>query len=200
MKTIGLTGGIASGKSTVSCYLGSKGIPIIDADAIAVRLAEPEGLLWLAYVRHFGKRVLRLDGTLDRRIVGKIIFHDNRERIWLDRTAHPLIRQEVLRERERHRQTGAKAVVFDVPLLFEAGWDALADETWVVWLRPENQLSRLMARNGYDAEQARLRIAAQMSLVEKCRRADVVLDNNGSREELWQQVDSAWASFCCERI
>ena len=193
MRVIGLTGGIASGKSTVSKQLREEfGAVILDADEVAYAIAEPGEPLWSAYVARYGKeRVLRPDGTLNRAAVAEIVFQDKNEKQWMDETAHPLIRQSLLDQLSACRTRGKGLVVLDVPLLFEAGWETIPDEVWVVYVNPETQLRRLMNRNEYSKETARSRIAAQMSLEEKKRRADVVIDNSGTRKETMTQVREA---------
>ena len=194
---IGLTGGIASGKSTVSGHLASLGAAIIDADKIAARLAEPGETLYKAYVEHFGARVVQADGRLDRRQIGRLTFADPAEKFWVDQVSHPLIRSEV----ERQLSTGRPGAVqvLDVPLLFEAQWDKLADVIWLVYVRPEVQLARLIRRNAYSEAEARQRIASQMPLEEKRALADVVIDNSGSRQATLEQVDRLWEEIRHER-
>lgn len=195
MVVIGLTGGIASGKSTVSSYLQERGIPLLDADAVAYELSVPEGPVWHLFVEHFGHQILAADGTLRRDAVAQRVFGNAKEKSWLDAGTHPLI-QEVLQARiERYREAGAALVVLDIPLLFETGWDQLVDAVWVVYVDAATQLQRLRQRDAYDEETARRRIAAQMSLEEKKQRADVIIDNNGLPEEARLQVDAALAQY-----
>ena len=146
MRVIGLTGGIASGKSTVSGLLKKEyGAVILDADEAARAIAEPEAPLWRAYVERYGKeRVLRPDRTLDREAVAEIVFHDAQEKAWMDGTAHPLIQQALAEQMEACRAAGEKTAVLDVPLLYEVGWEKLAGEDWVVYVDAETQLQRLM--------------------------------------------------------
>ncbi len=195
MKVIGLTGGIASGKSTVSRHLKkAHGLPVLDADAAAYRLAEPEGPMWEAFVERYGKeRALLADGRLDRAAIGEIVFRDAAERDWMNDMSHPLIRAELLRQLGKCRAYGVKAAVLDVPLLYEVGWENMADEVWVVYVDAAAQLHRLMVRNKLSEATARERMAAQMPLYEKRRRADVVIDNNGTVRETRAQADRALA-------
>ncbi len=190
MKVIGLTGGIASGKSTVSGLLREQyGAVVLDADKVAHEIAEPGEPLWEAFVSRYGKeRVLCKDGTLDREAIAEIVFHDAAERIWMDGAAHPLIKQRMFNQIAECKTAGEKLVVLDVPLLFEAGWETIPDEVWVVYVDQETQLQRLMHRNNLSEPLARERIASQMSMEEKRRRADVVIDNNGTQEETAAQV------------
>ena len=180
MKRIGLTGGIASGKSTASAILRGWGACIIDADAIAHGLMEPGGPLYEAYCAHFGTGVILPDGKLDRRRIGRIAFADPAEKRWLDETAHPEIRRAIEQELERAEAAGEPAVILDIPLLFETGWQAHVDESWLIDIPESLQLMRLQSRNGYSREEAKRRIAAQMPLSEKRRLADVIIDNSGT--------------------
>ena len=192
MRIIGLTGGIASGKSTVSRILQSMGAVAIDADAIAHELAEPGAPLYEAYITHWGAGILTPEGTLDRRKIGDIVFADEDERRWLDDVSHPLLYREVQRRLAALRTSDVQTVVLDAPLLFEAGWERLADETWVVVLPRYIQLRRLMARNHYTEEEALSRMESQLSQEEKMRRADVVIDNRGSEAQLEKKVQEAF--------
>ena len=195
MKVIGLTGGIASGKSTVSRYLREKGAAILDADAIAHALAEPGGSLYLAYRQHFGAAVLQEDGQLNRAAIGKIVFSQPEERAWIDRSAHPLIQAEIKRQLAEKKRQDVPLIVLDVPLLFESGWDKMTEENCLVDVREAVQLARLMQRDGYDEQAARARIAAQMPLAEKRRRADRLIDNNGDLPATLRQVDRLWKEW-----
>lgn len=192
MRIIGLTGGIASGKSTVSCILQSFGAVCIDADALAHVLAEPGRALYEAYVAHWGKEILASDGTLNRRKIGAIVFKEDSERKWLNDTAQPILYQAAVQRLNRLKAMGAETVILDAPLLFEAGWDRLADEVWVVSISREEQIRRLMQRDHYSEEEARRRMDAQMSQKEKLRRADVVIDNCGTVEDLKRCVLAAY--------
>ena len=192
MNIIGLTGGIACGKSTVSKILRSLGAKVIDADAAAHALSQPKQPLYDAYVARFGAEILTAQGTLDRAAIGRIIFKDPNVRAEIDALAHPLIQSDV----EQQMQAvcpNAPAVVLDVPLLFEAGWEVLTDEVWVVSLPEAAQLVRLMERDpAMTEEEARARIAAQMPLSEKRARADVVIDNSGTKEETLHMIERIW--------
>lgn len=189
---IGLTGGIASGKSTVSRELAGLGAVIIDADALAHLLAQPGQVLYEAYLEHFGMEAIAADGTLDRQYVAQRVFSSPEEQAWLDRTSHPIIRARFEQELAAACTQSPPAVVLDVPLLFEAGWDQMADECWLVYAKAEQQLARLLARNGGTEEAARARIAAQMPLEEKRGLADFVLDNTGRPGRLLKQVRRLW--------
>lgn len=193
MKIIGLTGGIACGKSTVSKALRALGACIIDADALAHELSQPNQALFNAYVQRFGMAIVTPGGTLDRAAIARLIFTDPTMRAEVEQISHPLIRRAVEERLRMAEKEQKRAAVLDVPLLFEAGWDALADEVWVVALPPEEQLTRLLARDKTMSEvEARARIAAQMPLAEKCARADVVIDNSGTKEETRDYVGKLW--------
>ena len=193
MKIIGLTGGIACGKSTVSKALRALGAYIVDADAAAHALSQPKQPLFNAYVERFGADIVGPGGTLDRAAIARLIFADPALRAEVNAIAHPLIRAEAERRLGAARAAGAKAAVLDVPLHFEAGWDAIPDESLFVMLPEEEQLARLCARNPLMSErEARARIAAQMPLTEKCARADVIIDNSGTKEETQQRVKELW--------
>lgn len=192
MKRIGLTGGIASGKSTASAILRSWGACIIDADAIAHGLMEPQAPLYEAYRTHFGESVILSDGHLNRRRIGQIAFANPAEKRWLDETAHPVIRRAIEQELKRAEAAGEPAVILDIPLLFETGWQAHVDESWLIDIPESLQLMRLQSRNGYSREEAKRRIAAQMPLVKKRRLADVIIDNSGTEQELMERLRALW--------
>lgn len=200
MKIIGLTGGIACGKSTVSTELRAHGAAIIDADALAHELSQPHQPIYNAYVERFGREIVTADGRLDRAAIARRVFADPAVRAEVEAIAHPIIRRAAEERLRAARDENKRAAVLDVPLLFEAGWDALADETWVVALPREEQLARLLARDtSMDAGEARARIAAQMPLTEKCARADVVIDNSGTVEEIREYIGKLWKERILER-
>lgn len=193
MKIIGLTGGIACGKSTVSRALRVHGAAIIDADALAHELSQPGQAIFNAYVERFGREIVTAGGTLDRAAIAARVFADPAVRTEVDAITHPLIRAAAEERLRAARAAEKRAAVLDVPLLFEAGWDALADEVWVVALPAEEQLARLLARDKSMSEgEARARISAQMPLTEKCARADIVIDNSGTVEETRECIEQLW--------
>jgi len=199
MRIIGLTGSIASGKSTVSAILREIGAPVIDADAIVHELQRPGTEVTAAIAREFGPGVIRPDGTLDRAALGRIVFADPERRRALEAIVHPAVRAEMLRRIESLRQEGRPAVVLDIPLLYESGWDRFVDEVWVVFVDRDTQKARLMARNGLSPEDAEVRIAAQADLDEKARRADRVIDNRGDLAGTRAQVLAAWQAVVGDR-
>ena len=196
MRIIGLTGGIACGKSTVSNVLKDCGARIVDADAIAHELSRPNQPIFHVYVELFGPEIVTPEGTLDRAEIARRVFSDTVLRDKMNARVHPIIRAAAEERLDAAHMDGTAVVVLDVPLLFEAGWDALTNDTWVVALPPEEQLARLLARDHtMDEAEARARIAAQMPLAEKCMRADVVIDNSGTREETKERVEKLWGTY-----
>ena len=191
MKIIGLTGGIACGKTTVSKFLQEKKIPVIDADKIAWQLAEPGHGLWQKYVDRYGQKVLQENQSLNRQAVANIVFAQPEEKAWLDSVAGHLILQEIQQQLANYAVGQAALVCIDIPLLYEFGWEYLMDVIWVVSVSQEMQLARLEARNGYSRAEAQRRIAAQMPLALKCQKADVVIDNNEGVEQLYPQIEKA---------
>ncbi|MFT8317358.1 MAG: dephospho-CoA kinase [Sporolactobacillus sp.] len=188
MLKIGLTGGIASGKSTVADWLKAQNFPLIDADEIAKQVVEPgeEGLERIA--AHFGRAVLQADGSLDRKQLGDLIFADQEQREQLNQLLHPLIRRKMLRAVSDYEKEGAEVVFLDIPLLFDSGLEDWVDRTIVVFVPAEVQLQRLIKRNHLTEQQARARIASQMPLAEKRRRATAVIDNRGTILQTRQQI------------
>lgn len=193
MKIIGLTGSIASGKSTVTGILRSLGAVVVDADAIVHELQQPGTPVTAAIAREFGPEVIRPDGSLDRPALGRIIFAQPDRRKALEAIVHPAVRERIWQEVDRCRVEGRPAVVLDIPLLFESGWDRWVDETWVVYTDRETQLARLMARDGLPEAEALRRIAAQGDLESKRARAHRVIDNRGAEEETRTQVEALWS-------
>lgn len=191
MFVIGLTGGIASGKSTVARYLQQRKVALLDADAIAHELSQQGKPIWKGFVEHFGREVLSKENAIQRNKIGRIVFSDARERQWLDHMTHPLIQEEIFKRLELYRQEGQPFVVLDIPLLFETGWDKFVNAVWVVYVDEATQLRRLQERDGFDEIASRRRIASQMSLEVKKGKADVVIDNRGLPETMIQQVDLA---------
>ena len=191
---IALTGGIASGKSTVSRRLKKLGATVVDADATTARLQEPGAPVWRAYVAHFGERILLENGALNRPMIANIIYGDERERMAVNAMAHPLVKGAMYEEAAA--ASDCPAIIFDVPLLFEIGWEKEFAAIWLVYVPPEKQLVRLMRRNNIaDEEEARRIITAQMPLDEKRARADIVIDNGGNLRRTYAQVDAAWATL-----
>ncbi len=189
---VGLTGGIASGKSTVSQFLQELGACVIDADDVAHSLSEPGQSLYKAYVEHFGSDVLTPEGKLDRGAIAQRVFSRPEEKQRLDELAHPLILKEFKRRLQSAKDANEPLIVLDVPLLFEAGWDKMADETWLVYVTEKEQMQRLCKRNSFSEEEAWARIRSQMPLSEKVVKADVCIDNDGSVEQTRSAVYELW--------
>ncbi|KAJ1820517.1 Dephospho-CoA kinase [Coemansia sp. RSA 2599] len=189
MLIVGLTGGIATGKSTASKALQSLEIPVIDADVIAREVLEPGEVSYKLVVKHFGTNILQQpNGAIDRAKLGEVIFNDTKKRQLLNSCTHPYIRRRMYWLLFRYYITGHAVCIMDVPLLFESGLDRFCGKVIVVSCEPETQVSRLMQRNGLSREEAEARIGAQMPMAEKERRATCVVDNNRSVEEMQREV------------
>jgi dephospho-CoA kinase len=193
MLNLGLTGGIASGKSTVARMLAEKGALLIDFDEIAHAVEEPDGPAWQGIVRHFGQEFLRADRTIDRRKLGAVVFAD-REKLDLHNSlVHPAVFAEWQRRMEEIRKRRPDAIVLsDIPLLIEAGLKPMVDLVILVYLPPEEQIARLMVRDGYSREEAVQRLASQMPIDDKLPAADIVVLNEGSVEQTLMQIDDLW--------
>ena len=186
-KIIGITGGIASGKSTVTNFLRQKGFEVVDADAVVHQLQNPGGRLYQILVEHFGEKILLEDGELNRPLLASLIFNNSDEREWSKETQGKIIREELGSLRDKLAQT-EDVFFMDIPLLFEQDYAAWFDETWLVYVSLDVQLKRLMKRNHLSKESAEVRLASQWSLEEKKKLANHLLDNNGSRDQLLSQV------------
>ncbi|GBE73625.1 dephospho-CoA kinase [Microcystis aeruginosa NIES-87] len=188
-RIIGLTGGIACGKSTVSHYLENiYKIPVLDADIYAREAVEKGSAILERILVRYGRKVKTEDNSLNRQQLGEIIFNNPEEKIWLESQIHPYVRECFKRHLE---QLEAPIVVFSIPLLFEAKLTHLVTEIWVIYCSFEQQIQRLMTRNNLTREQAIARINNQMPLAEKIALADLVLDNSGDLEALYPQIDRA---------
>lgn len=188
---IGLTGGIASGKSTVSRMLRERGARIIDADVIAREVVLP-GTRGAEQVRAaFGDRVFLPGDVLDRRALGAVVFGDAHKRNTLEKILHPLILQESKRQMDAYQKAYPDGIaVYDAALLIESGMHTWVDSVWLVFCDKKTQLARIMERDGLNEEQARARIASQMPLEQKKHYANRLIDNSGSLEETARQVDA----------
>jgi dephospho-CoA kinase len=184
MKIIGLTGGIASGKSTVSRVLKDLGAIIIDSDVVAHEIITPRRPAWNDIVKQFGPEILNSDMTINRGILGNIVFNDPAQLKILNQIVHPRVAERFIDDLQEIRSMQPDAVVvLDVPLLYEAHFDHMCDVVWVVWVDRETQKQRLMKRNNFNEKEATVRIDAQMSLDKKAGLADVVIDNSQGMEE-----------------
>jgi len=190
---IGLTGGIACGKSTVAAMLVRRGAILIDADQIAREVVLPGAPALGAVAERFGESVLNEDGSLNRKALGEIVFKEEAARKDLEAILHPRIRA-TMKERmeEANRLTPDKLVVVDVPLLFESKLEFMFEETLLVYIPRELQRVRLMERDGISAEQAERRLAAQMPIDDKRALADAIIDNSGTLEQTERQIDQYW--------
>ena len=186
-RIIGITGGIASGKSTVTEFLRQQGYQVIDADQVVHELQEPGGRLYQALLSTFGPAILQEDGRLDRPKLGAMIFGNPELLAQSSQIQNQIIREDLAGRRDLLAET-EDIFFMDLPLLFELEYDNWFDQIWLVDVTVETQLSRLMSRNALSQEEAEKRIAAQLSLREKRKRADVLIDNNGSLEETRQQL------------
>jgi dephospho-CoA kinase len=192
MRVIGLTGGIATGKTTVARLLEKLGADIIDADQIAREVVEPGSPVLEKICLLFGHEALLPDGLLNRQFVRNKIFSDPEKRRQLENILHPAIKEHALQQLEKVRNSGVDVAVYVAPLLIEAGATDRVDEIWVVTVRPEVQLQRLMTRDNCSKEEAERVIAAQMPLAEKERFGVVVIDNSASLHNTREQVIAAW--------
>ncbi|EIL84223.1 dephospho-CoA kinase [Bacillus altitudinis] len=187
---IGLTGGIASGKSTVSQMIKEKGIRVVDADIIAKEAVSKGSAALHQIVQTFGEEVLLPNGELNRQQLGVIIFSDEEKRKQLNAIVHPEVRKEMLKQRDEGVSNNETFVVLDIPLLFESKLEGLVDRIIVVYTTPELQLSRLMKRNDLSQEEALNRIHSQQPLEEKCQKADRVIENTKDLAFIRKQLEN----------
>ncbi len=193
--SIGLTGGIASGKTLVASLLAERGALVIDADRLGHETYLPGTAAHRRIVETFGPQVIATDGTIDRRALGATVFSDPEARRRLEDIVWPEIRELARRRLEEARAAGTAVAVLEAAILLEAGWDSLVEEVWVVTVEPAVARERLIARNGLSAEQADARISAQLSNDERRLRADVVIDNSGTVPDLEREVEAAWQAL-----
>jgi dephospho-CoA kinase len=185
---IGLTGGIASGKSTVARMLLDMNIPVIDADVEARKAVEKGQKAYLRIIETFGNAILTAAGDIDRVKLGSIVFHDEDKRLQLNEIVHPAVRERMNDEKVKYVDSGNSVVVLDIPLLFESKLTHMVDKTILVYVDAEVQLNRLMSRNQLIESEAMARIKSQMPLKEKIKLADAVIDNNGTIEDTKTQL------------
>ncbi len=190
MKVIGLTGGIGSGKSTVTDYLIARGFHVLDADQIAREIVLPGSEMLIQLASAFGRGIILEDGSLDRKKLGEIVFSDREKKKTLDGLMHTrileLIHERILQIREERKH---KVIFIDAPLLFETGLHKSVSEIWLTDADDETRIQRIMARDGMSREEIEKRISAQMTREEKQSLADVILDNTGDQESLYQQIE-----------
>ncbi|PRS44271.1 dephospho-CoA kinase [Bacillus sp. RJGP41] len=185
---IGITGGIASGKSTVSLYLQELGFTIVDADLASRAVVEPGEEAYHQVVKAFGEDILLTDGNIDRVKLGSIIFNDQEKRLLLNGIVHPAVRNWMRLKTEAALSSGEETVFMDIPLLFESKLTFMVDKTLLIYVDEQVQLKRLMSRNGLSEAEALARINSQMPLADKKALADAVIDNNGDINETKRQV------------
>ena len=193
MKVIGLTGGIATGKSSVARFFAEKGVPVIDADQIARDVVLPGSHALAQIVSHFGTEVLTQGGELDRKCLGAMVFSDPEKRRLLESILHPEIRYLAEKRIAEAASAGHKRLIYMAPLLVEAGAAGRVDTIWVVTVRPEIQLDRLMRRDGITLEQALKIVDSQLPLSEKERYGSVVIDNSGTEKQTWKILEDVWS-------
>ena len=198
MKVIGLTGGIASGKSTVSKYLASLGAEIIDADKIARDVVMPGEKAYTEIVKVFGNGVLLPDKTLDRKKLAQRVFGDVNYLKVLNSIVHPEVIRKTHELLEEAKAKGKKVAVIDAPLLIEADMTSLVDETWVVIVNPDIQLERAVERDKTNPEAIKARIASQMPQDEKIKYATRIINNSGTIEETFAQVKKYYSEISSE--
>jgi len=189
MLIVGLTGGIASGKSLVAHVFKNLGAHIIDADRIVHELLLPGQEVWQSVVEHFDKDILLPDRCIDRRKLGEIVFSDPEKRAWLSSCIHPKVFAAFTTQIKHLRDSRSAAIiVFDAALLIETGYYRNMDKTVVVYAEQEQQIGRLASRDGFTREHALARIRSQMPLAQKCEHADYVVDNTGTWEYAERQA------------
>ena len=187
-KIIGVTGGIATGKSSVSRWLISKGYPVIDADIAARKVVEP-GMPALEEIRKtFGSDICTTDGTLNRKKLGSIVFSDAKKRQALNEIVHPAVRKWMIEETEKAFRQGGNLVFMDIPLLYESNLTHMVEKVILVYVKPEVQLKRLMQRDQFTEDEALARIRAQIPIDDKRELADYIVDNNGDFTDTEQQL------------
>lgn len=189
MEIIGLTGGIGSGKSTVTEYIKEKGFLVIDADQIARDITQPGGRILIRLIENFGDEFLDENGELRRKALGNYIFGDKRKENLLNEITHNEIINEIKIRLNKAYEEGQKKVFIDIPLLFEVGMDAWCSDTWLVTCDEELRIKRVMQRDNIDEKNVRERIESQMADEEKYEKAKHVLYNSGTKEELYQNID-----------
>ena len=192
MKVIGLTGGIGSGKSTVSRLLAELGAVIIDADKVGHEAFKPDTEGWREVAAAFGRQILAADGKIDRKKLGEIVFGnpDSLER--LNRIMHPRIHSMVKAQLKQYQRQGVEIVVLEAPLLIESGWASTVDEVWVTVAPEATVLRRLQERMGFSKPQSLARIRSQLSPEERARHADVIIDTDCDLDELKARVEKLW--------
>jgi len=192
MKVIGLTGGIGSGKSTVSQFMAELGAVILDADKIGHEAFKPDSGGWREVVAAFGRQILAPDGNIDRKKLGEIVFGNPESLSRLNQIMHPRMYDMVKAQLEEYRRQGMRVAVLEAPLLLEAGWTSLVDEVWVTTASESTVLKRLEGRTGLSQVESLARIRSQLPSAERARHADVVINTDCSLDELKSKVKELW--------
>ena len=192
MKVIGLTGGISSGKSTVSQFLVELGAVIIDADKVGHEAFKPDSEAWREVVAAFGRQIITANGAIDREKLGEIVFSNSEARSQLNQIMHPRMYNLVKTRLEEYQRQGAGVVVLEAPLLLEAGWTSLVDEVWVTTASEATVLKRLRERTGLSEKESLARIRSQLPAEKRVKHADVVINTDCSLEELKAKVKEFW--------
>ena len=198
MKVIGLTGGIGSGKSTVSQFLAELGAVILNADKLGHEAFKPDTEIWREVVSAFGRQILTPNGDIDRKKLGEIVFGNPDSLARLNQIMHPRMYDMVKARLEEYRRQGVGVVVLEAPLLLEAGWTLLVDEVWVTAAPKSTMLKRLQERTGMTEQESLARIRAQMSDEERVKHAEVVINTDCSRDELKARVNSLWQKLALD--
>lgn len=188
-KIIGITGGIASGKSTVTNFLRQEGYKVVDADALVHKLQNPGGRLYRILLEHFGQEIILENGRLNRLLLAKRLFSNPSKLEWSKETQGEVIREELATLRDQLAQT-EDIFFMDIPLLFEQGYESWFDEIWLVYVDKKTQIERLMNRDHMNVEEAQARLESQWSLSKKKKLASHIIDNSGTQKELVEQVAS----------
>lgn len=189
MYTIGLTGGIATGKSTIAKYVMAKGIPVIDCDILAKKALEKDTDAYKAVIHKFGNEIRQEDMNIDRKKLAHIVFNNEIKRRDLERIVHEQVLRDVQAKLREYNSSQERLVFIDIPLLYEVRWQFLVDEVWVVACTEKEQLARMMKRDNLTEEDAFSRISAQIPIAEKATMGDVLISSSQSIKEMYQQVD-----------
>jgi dephospho-CoA kinase len=195
VRVVGLTGGIASGKTTFAGVLRARGVPVVDADALARAAVAPGAPALAEIARAFGPGVLAADGTLDRKALAAVVFADPAARRRLEAITHPAVRRGMAEETARLAAAGHPLAFYDTPLLYEVGLEGALDSVVVVWAPRDVQRARLAARDGLSGAEAEARLAAQLPIDEKAARADFVVENVGAAADLGAKADRLLADL-----
>ncbi len=192
MKVIGLTGGIGSGKSTVSRFLAELGAVILNADEVGYEAFKPDTEIWRQVVAAFGRQIVTPDGNIDRKKLGDIVFGNAESLSRLNQIMHPRMYNMVKAQLEEYQRQGTRVIVLEAPLLLEAGWTPLVDEVWVTTASESTVLKRLEERTGLSPAESLTRIRLQLSSAERVRHADVVINTDCDLDELKPRVTELW--------